>query len=48
MIDPRLIKIRKAYNMACDKFMVGKLERKDWIRIQAELTKSGNKIRGLH
>jgi hypothetical protein len=47
MIDPRLIKIRKAYNIACGKFMAGKLERKDWIRIQAELTKSGNKIRGL-
>jgi hypothetical protein len=46
MIDPRLIKIRKAYNMACDKFMAGKLEKKNWIRIQAELTKSGNRIRG--
>jgi len=47
MTDPRLIKIRKEYNMACDKFMAGKLEKKDWIKIQAELTKSGNRIRGF-
>ena len=47
MIDPRLIKIRKEYNLACNKFMAGKLEKKEWIRIQAELTKSGNRIRGL-
>ena len=47
MIDPRLIKIRKEYNLACNKFMAGKLAKKEWIRIQAELTKSGNRIRGL-
>jgi hypothetical protein len=45
MIDPRLIKIRKKYNLACNRFMAGKLEKKEWIRIQSELTKSGNLIR---
>ena len=47
MIDPRLIQIRKEYNAACDKFMAGKLEKKEWLRIQEALTKSGNKVRGI-
>ncbi len=48
MIDPRLIKIRRDYNAACDKFMAGKLEKKEWLKIQEELTKYGNRVRGLH
>ena len=46
MIDPRLVQIRKEYNAACDKFMAGKLEKKAWLKIQEELTKSGNRLRG--